>query len=1139
MRSVHLERDFSDPGALRGYVVTPQVSVDFERILAGLTPGSTQRAWRITGDYGTGKSSFALALARAVAGQHEQLPAEYRKNRIVRTFQSSDRALLPVLVTGTRAPLAVSLVQSLQRALELWEQRGGRAAWRKRIATVAANPDKVDDSIALKLLEETGERLRSGRQAAGLLVILDELGKFLEFAALHPDRQDIYLLQRLAETAARSGNRPLSVVGLLHQGFQAYAEQVSESGQREWEKVAGRFEEVLFQQPLEQAATLVASALNLRSDRLHPSIARLARSAMDATLELGWYGPLASKKFLLELAPQLYPLHPSVLPVAAKLFSRFGQNERSLFSFLASAEPFGLQDYARQPAGDGVFYRLHNLYDYVRASMGHRLSAQSYRSHWNQIDSVIESFPAQDRISTQILKTVALLNLVNEHSMVPTQAAVDLALASTRDIPHDAINRTLNTLQKGKRVLYFRGSASGYCLWPYTSVNLEKAYSDASKAVDVPTRIAPLLQAHIETTAIVARRHYIETGNLRYFEVRYLPVGQLDAAVEQRSANVDGCIFVALCETADERATALGFGGSNPLKSRKDVLLAVPQPLAALRGLFIEAMRWEWIERNVPELAADSYAQEEVSRQLTAAQRVLKERIQEFIGFARTAASTSITWLNQGQAKNLPTNRDLNRFVSDLCDKIYPQAPCVHNELLNRRELSSAAAAARMRLIERLLEHSTIPFLGLDATKKPPEMSMYLSVLARGHIHRESDGGWSIAEPPASRDPLHLRPAFQRLMQTLRAEPDRRVPLPSILKELRAPPFGVRDGVLPLLVAIFAVIYEQDLAFYENGAFLRHLTGPDFQRIIKAPEAFEVQYCRISGVRTSVLEKLARLLGSHSPDAHATNLVEVVRSLCIFAAQLPSYTHKTRKLSPTAASVRSALLTAKEPSALLFRDLPKACNLQPFASEGEASPEHIYAFVETLKAALDELRMIYPSMLEQLKSHVSSAFEHLSLFPQSRDVAASAAERLAAAIKEPRLKAFCLRLADRGLADSEWIEALGSFVCSKVPSHWGDHDLEQFATEFHRLAEQFRRVEAAAFSPSIDGEGSALRVAVTLNDGRDLAQVVHIAPHEEAELVSLEAEFAKLIDRSSRIGVAAASRAIWRHLSAKSQSGQA
>jgi hypothetical protein len=64
LRSVHLERDFDNTPSLQHYVVTPPIVAFSSRIVEGLRVGSGHRAWRITGDYGTGKSSFALMLAR-------------------------------------------------------------------------------------------------------------------------------------------------------------------------------------------------------------------------------------------------------------------------------------------------------------------------------------------------------------------------------------------------------------------------------------------------------------------------------------------------------------------------------------------------------------------------------------------------------------------------------------------------------------------------------------------------------------------------------------------------------------------------------------------------------------------------------------------------------------------------------------------------------------------------------------------------------------------------------------------------------------------------------------------------------------------------------------------------------------------
>lgn len=388
LRSVNLERDFRDADTLRGYVITPHGRTALNRLAGGLSPQSGQRAWRITGDYGSGKSSFALALAHLFSGRDQRLPDQLRSVIDFRRVGGRPN-LLPILVTGSRAPLGAAIVGALRRSLEDIGGRGKppKVLEQARIIEASAAKKPPSDARVLDLLTEAGDYLTSSTKATGILIILDELGKFLEFAAMHPDRQDVFFLQSLAEAATFRRQSSLFIVGILHQGFNVYADHLSEHAQREWEKVAGRFEEMLFDQPLEQTSSLVADALGVRVDALPRTVVRQAHEDMDSAVAMGWYGPAAPCKSLRDLAPRLYPLHPTVLPVLAKLFHRFGQNERSLFSFLFSSEPNGLRAFAEQAITTAGFYRIHHLYDYARACFSQRLSVHATaRQSWQSSD---------------------------------------------------------------------------------------------------------------------------------------------------------------------------------------------------------------------------------------------------------------------------------------------------------------------------------------------------------------------------------------------------------------------------------------------------------------------------------------------------------------------------------------------------------------------------------------------------------------------------------------------------------------------------------------------------------------------------------------------------------------------------------
>lgn len=537
----------------------------------------------------------------------------------------------------------------------------------------------------------------------------------MEFAALHPQRQDVFLLQRLAEAASRSGDEPLFVVCLLHQGFNAYADYLNQSAQREWEKVAGRFEEIVFNQSVEEITGVIASALNVPTDAISKSQAHELRQAMERTISLGWFGS-APTDALLNTAVRLYPLHPTVLPVLIRAFRRFAQNERSLFSFLLSNEPFGLQAFAQRPVREAELYRLYNFYDYVRANFSHRLAVQSYRSHWNLIESLIESFATEDPLQVKVLKTVGILNLLNDGDLLPTEDSVVCASAGTDHSQQKQVRVALEKLRTGgKRVLYDRGRARGLCLWPHTSVDLEKAYEDARRAIDTPQRVANLIKDYVEARPVVARRHYIETGNLRHYDVRYCSIADVAGILKADATEDDGIIVLPLCETEQERDAVLEFAKQPELKERPNWLIAVPQPLNNLASLLQEVQRWNWVSTNTPELNGDRFAQEEVARQKEAARSQLERRIQAVIGFKQLSREMSLAWFRQNRPLKIKDGRHLLEELSRIFEQTYVQAACIHNELVKipwRRDVVAADAETYAR---QGLRHVTTFAVWIDA----------------------------------------------------------------------------------------------------------------------------------------------------------------------------------------------------------------------------------------------------------------------------------------------------------------------------------------------------------------------------------------------------------------------------------------
>lgn len=1125
LRSVHLERDFEDAASLKHYIVTRPIEAIFYRISEGLRPKSGRRAWRITGDYGTGKSSFALVLAHLLSDTKMPLLASIRR-AIARENDSNVLAtssfhLMPILVTGSREPLVIAIARGISQAIERLSKETQQNQILEGLYSQAIAVEMSGDSSQLLDLLKGFHNYVVQSNRSGVVLILDELGKFLEYASLHPEKEDLYILQQLAEMAARSGDYPLIIMGLLHQGFHAYAERLPSASRLEWEKVAGRYEEITFDQPLAHVAALVAGALNIDIEEIPEDVASSTPYIVDAIKAIGWHGTSTNGTSLLAL----YPLHPTVLPVLVRFFARFGQHERSLFSFLLSSEPFGLQAFAEREATAQSWYRLPELYDYVRTVFGHQLAEASFRSSWVRIVETIDlaSSSGIDSVELQILKSVALLNLLDAEHLLATDAVLAAAIADG-----DRNGKVSNAIASLRRLglLFLRGSAGGYCLWPNTSINLESAFQTAQRTLGPIDQVSAQLRPYLGTRSILARRHYIETGTLRYFEVRYAELSTLEEiATEPTSA--DGIVVVTLCDSFEERSTVAKFLAESEDVLGQNVVVAVPPPLQDLEPELQDARCWQWVVNNTPELSQDSFAAAEVARQVANSQRILLKKLSTQFGFQ--GRNSDVDWWYRGNQIEFPRRGGLSHVLSTICDKVYNLAPLIHNELLNRHRLSSAAAGARMRLIERMFSVADQPALGFPKRKAPPEKSMYLSVLKAGNLHRKEKEQFILGVPPEDSDPLRLRPALLQIIVALEQKDNNRVSVPQILDELQAPPYGVRAGVAPFLLAFVAVTHAHQIAVYEHGTFLPQFDAPDFLRLIKQPAAFEFQMCHIEGIRAEVFTHLTNVLGVERSSDRNPELLDVVRPLMEFAAQLPEYTRKNSNLKKETSNVRDALLNAREPATLIFKTLPIACGFPAFSTGAQANAELAQQFVTKLRESLNDLRGTYPQLLERIRARVVNSLASGSR-PDRTDIV-ERSSRVVLAASEPRLQAFARSLADIVLSDDAWAERVGSFVISKPPARWLTVDESRAMNEIDMLAATYCRVEATVFTDlHEESDVTAVRLVLTQSDGIEEAFVVRTRAEDEQELQDLTKKVEDALIDNEELRLAALARVLQKYL---------
>lgn len=1068
-RSVAIERDRDDAAAMRGYVMTPWLQRVATEILQGLLPGSQRRAWRVTGDFGVGKSALALALLRALdpRSADPKAPMDRHAAAIARELPR----MFPLILSGTHVGLAASLAAAIDEAV----RRAPGLSHDKARKQVGG----TDPFARIPLLRDA--LVRSG-QYDGLLIVVDEMGKFLEAAAVDPGQADIFRLQELAELAARSGEHPIAIMLILHQGLQSYHREGAVSTRSEWAKVAERYDELVFDHPLSHTSALLSAALSPNMDKLPSNVKRAYADAEQAVAAQGWLGPRGDGR------EPCYPLHPASVPVIARFFSTYGQNERSLFGFAASEEANSLRAFAQRAGTDDGFYGVDDFFDYVATSFGHRLVARGGEGDWERIRSVLDGASGSDEVEVAVLKTIGALNLLDTPDLVANSAAVQACLAPKFEVADVAA--AIKRLRDAGMV-FERVGRMGLRLWTSHRVDLSALWSDADTALSqasVGSELAATLCKLPIRPFLLARRHSIETGVTRRFPIRAVPASCL--ATTQLGENADGSIVAILCDDETEFRHAAAWAAEATADDSTLLVLAMP-PQPELKASVVDLLRHRWIETNASILREDVFASSEIERRIADLESRLVDKVEASLGLAGDPPARNVRLFQAGSAVDRPTA--LHLLVSSTCDDLYRDGPVVHNELINRHALTTAGAAARQRLIEALFEHAADENLGFKGSKNPPERSLYLSVLRLGRVHRERAGIFVVDLPDEGDDPLNLRPTLLKIRELIHSA-DGRVPVTDIYAAIGARPYGVRAALAPLLLAAVLVADRHRMALFERGTYCPKLDAQAFMRILKAPENFALQWVALEGVRAEVYHWLAAVLGGEDAEQ---GLMAVVGPLIRFGAGLSLHAQRSIALSDDAVKVRDAIMRARSPLDLVFSDLPRACGLEPFEAGGSTQTRRAGEFADRLAAAVAELEACYPSLLETMRTDVAKS---LLVADDLRQEVADRASPLIFRVKEQALRTFVQRLADGVLSDDAWIEALGGALVGKPPVRWLAQDVATWEARLEDISATFLRLEATAFG-SQPHQKRAVRLALTHIDGREHVSIVGIdEPTEEEEL---------------------------------------
>ncbi|BAZ53207.1 hypothetical protein NIES4103_58790 [Nostoc sp. NIES-4103] len=1096
-RSINLERDLDSVEALEGYVLTKRAIESIKRIVNSFHNDEANRAWTLTSVYGTGKSAFAHYLISLCANSQNKMYVKAlaiaesklgKDNDIYQLIQDkiNPTGLIRAVATGQREPISHTIIRALLIGVEsFWTatQRNKINVVRQLVDLEAEINDggKVDSKEIPNLVLEVAKESQTG-----IFIIIDELGKNLEYTAHVQGDEDLYLLQQLAELPKNS-KTPIYILGILHQAFAEYSQRLATVQRNEWAKIQGRFEDIAFTESSGQMMSLIGQAID--------SSAADAISCAIRNYSEEWFQNLEStivdEEVNNEVIKAVYPLHPLSALVLPTLCQRYAQNDRSLFTFLTSREPLSFRNFLEEVTVKDDHLpslKLDRVYDYFIEAAGMGLASRPNLQRWVEVQDLISD--ATNRLeedSLRVLKTIGILNLITViGSLRATRSLVSLAMC---DRPSQTqINywqQIIDQLLKINLITH-RRQLNELRIWQGSDFNVDNELSTYIEQERSP--LVKLLTVYRPLKPLVAQRHSYQKGTLRYFERHYLDNSQDLTQLHCSSVDADGFVGYWVDE---ENPTAV----PSTTTDGKPLVILSAANLDILRIRTLEFVALNNIKKIARELQTDGVARKEVNYRAKEAEVFLDETLNQSFSIG----ANQQCWI-QGEVERLNNITDFNSKLSDICDRVYHCSPILWNELINRRDLTSQGVKARRELIQAMLEHQNEEKLGLEGYG--PEVSMYYSLLEQTGIHHQEDDYWDFY-PPLENSGLNS--LWEAVEDFCLAATETSQSFDLLYQYLAAPPYGVKQGAIPVILAAVLLYHADDLGLYQDGTFIPVLGTEHFELLVKYPERFAVKYFAVVGLRAEVFKELEAILRNPqlkklSKVRNAT-LLTVVTPLYQFVKKLPKYTQQTRRLADEPRAILKALQTTVEPDELLFKALPAACNLPSIGTEAGDDGVTAKTLRTKLVHALREIHTAYDHLLSDCQKLIYEGFGVRSQETKLREDLRVRANYLAGKCIEPLLKRFIRAASDETKSDSQWLEALVMIVADKPAESWTDEDAIAFEMKLADLVRRFKNLEALQKEVAAKGEGfEARRITMTRPDGQEINKMVWVDHGRESQV---------------------------------------
>lgn len=671
---------------------------------------------------------------------------------------------------------------------------------------------------------------------AGMFILFDEFSKFIESSTSDLSK-GLKLVQDLAEKCTRTGkNGQLHLCCVTHKNLSLYKGNEKNS----FKAVEGRFVEIKFNRSLEENYQIISAAIKKKTgaEKLAKRFVYENNDFYQKVTELGIFSENTA------LYSDLFPLNPLTAYALIQLSELVAQNERTLYTFLSDTDVNSFNFFIHN--NEAGLFNVDKIYDYF-SDLLQKEETNFIRNLWYRSESI--SSKLESSLEKRVIKTLAIILMINDYDKLPPN----------EEVISVCLNEPLE-----KVALVVKKLFDSHCLRKNILNNLlsfalsNTKYIDGKIAVLSKTKFRFFDEAEIsnklnEKRYLIPRRHNEERKITRFFKVIYINekefISLTNFDIFFEKFYCDGIVLNLLRHTLSDNQIKEKINAIN----NDRVILCYPK--IKIDPVFNEELlRYVCLKDIEVESSLDDISKEEVDL-------LIEEASEDIRGLLNEYFEHDVIFVNSKYSEKM-----LPSLLSTILDNCFYKKLIFNNELVNKRALSKQYQKAVNNIVDSILNGEEDNF-----GPTSPEASTKRSILTN------------------NKDNQVFREVIDSIKSRILSLEGKKENFSSLFSYLEQPPYGIRKGVLPILIAESISELSNDrnniLIYFDKKEIMLNADN-----LVKAigKDAYYLASSKGSSGQKDYLDKMLRLFNVTPANSHRMDTYSLANAIRKYFMGLPS-----------------------------------------------------------------------------------------------------------------------------------------------------------------------------------------------------------------------------------------------------------